>query len=114
MATAYLKNSIKSGPDYQVVLRDVEDPDQWKMKRTLPPLAVLKLDFRPPKDIKDYMDIPPESSSGISQMYLELDEMDMGDILGYAFSHGLLDREIIQYHIKDWKDHFEKVEKAKT
>jgi hypothetical protein len=92
MARGYVKNGIRSAPHYYVTLRDVEEPPH-EAKGIKGLVLDLKLDFRPQADIKEYMDVPPESSSGVSQMFLGLEMDEVQSILRYLNTHGLFHSE---------------------
>jgi hypothetical protein len=84
MAKAYLKNSMRSGPNYRVDLREVLAPDY----RTDPKGAfTLKLDFHAPKDIVEYPEIPAQNGS-VSQVFLTFDGLDFQDLMRYLQSKG--------------------------
>jgi hypothetical protein len=100
MTTAEVKNSIRSGP-YRIDLRDVQKPYDWEVKGPLPPVMKLKLDFHPPKDIGEYMEIPPETKSRTSQMYLTIDEHDLPYIIAYIKARKLEEIPIVKELVED-------------
>jgi hypothetical protein len=95
MARGYVKNRIRSAPHYYVTLRDVEEPPH-EAKGIKGLVMDLKLDFRPQADIEDYMDVPSESVSGVSQMFLGLEMDEVQAILRYLNTHGMFKSEWFQ------------------
>lgn len=96
MATAVVRNRIRSGPNYHVTLRDVEEPGRGEKGS----VAVLKLDFTPPKDIEEYMDTPQETGTGKSQMFLGFSLDEMQGIVRYLHKHGLFESEWFKALVK--------------
>lgn len=89
MATAEVRNRIRSGPDYHVTLRDIEEPARGEKGS----IAVFKLDFMPPKDIEEYPDLLQESSTGRSQMFLGFSIDEAQGFVRYLHKKGLFESD---------------------
>jgi len=112
LAQATVKNRIRSGSGYRVSLRSTEIPSNFDKREPVVGLAMgLKLDFRPPKDIDEMMDIPPQKSDGASQMYIWFSEFDIADIAAYLVNMGLMKSELVQRRIAESKEFFEQEKK---